>query len=112
MFLTIGEMYTSKRCFNCHCDLVNMKAVHTRVRPATRFGPASVTSKMTRIHKILHCKSRQAGPNGGCCGTTWNRDVNAAKNMLMLLMHFINGFQRPAAFCSGKGSVPYVGTVI
>jgi transposase len=52
-----------------------------------------------RIHKVLHCKrSVRDGPQDRC-RATWNRDVNASKNILMLLMLEVLGMERPAAFC-------------
>jgi transposase len=35
------------------------------------------------------------------CGATWNRDANAAKNLLMLMMLEILEIPRPAAFLAG-----------
>ena len=90
----IGEFRTSRNCYNCHCMLTKMKAATTR---AKRGGRSSRTTRVGRVHKVLHCRSSQGGQDR--CGTTWNRDVNAAKNMLMLLMCEIRGFKRPEAFC-------------
>ncbi|PNH07008.1 hypothetical protein TSOC_006575 [Tetrabaena socialis] len=37
----------------------------------------------------------------GCCGTTWNRDVNASKNILLLTMLRLKGYQRPPELSRG-----------
>lgn len=120
-FLGIGERYTSCRCSTCHNKLVNMKAEETRKhRTGRREDGEEVferTVKMTRVHKVLHCrKSSQDGVSLKTphCGATWNRDINAAKNMMMLMMCYICGDPRPPAFCRGGkgGDQPDVGTVI
>lgn len=85
----VDEFRTSKRCSCCHNTLTNM-------RYTTSEGQAK------RVHKVLHCKTsdkRLAGPRPTKpCNTTWNRDANAARNILMLGLLEIAGFERPAAF--------------
>jgi hypothetical protein len=118
-FLSVRETNTSRTCHGCFHRLTNMRAVHTRVRAARDpqtgarvLDPATgkptkatraASGRRTKIHKVLHCmKSSQdgAGPLAGSprCGATWNRDANAAKNLLMLMMLEILGIPRPAAF--------------
>ena len=57
-----------------------------------------VTVRRSKVHKVLHCCSndKQGSP---CCGTTWNRDINASKNMLSLTLCMVHGQERPRAFC-------------
>ena len=55
-----------------------------------------------RVHKILHCRSSD-GTKQCQGGGTWNRDVNASRNMLMLLMLVVLGVERPEEF---KPAVP------
>jgi hypothetical protein len=55
-----------------------------------------VEKKKSRIHKIMHCKTSVKGTMPDI--TTWNRDVNASKNMLMLMMREIRGLERPSQF--------------
>ena len=50
-----------------------------------------------RIHKVLH-RETDAGRHGGH-ETIWNRDVNAARNILMLLMLELLGMPRTKEFC-------------
>ncbi len=50
------------------------------------------------IHKVLHCRNSDERSSGRC-GTTWDRDVNAAKNILMLTIKLLKGESRPAPFC-------------
>ena len=85
----INEMRTSITCHNCFHRLKNMKAktVHPRTKKV---------SLKAKIHKVLHCTNSQG--DLGHCGTTWNRDVNASKNILMLLIFEILRFQRPIEF--------------
>jgi hypothetical protein len=88
---SIDEFRTSITCHNCHCRLKNMWAVTTRVkRDKTR------TVEVKKVHKVLHCKSSEGGQSH--CGTTWDRDVNGAKNILMLLMLKVLKMERPCAF--------------
>ena len=63
--------------------------------------------KGNKVHKVLHCRNSVGSAPSVRCGTTWNRDVNAAKNMLLLLQVWIKGDPRPAAFCKPhKNTVP------
>jgi hypothetical protein len=52
---------------------------------------------VSRIHKVLHCKTSVIGLRRS--KTTWNRDANAAHNILMLLMTELHGYDRPREFC-------------
>ena len=52
-----------------------------------------------RVHKVLHCCNSVKSAPSVRCGTTWNRDVNAAKNLCMLLDCWVKGQPRPAPFC-------------
>ena len=56
-----------------------------------------------KVHKVLHCRNSVGSePSLARCGATWNRDVNASKNILMLLETWFMGFERPAPFQSKK----------
>jgi hypothetical protein len=94
---SIPEFRTSINCHCCHNKMSNMKAESAKVK---RNGER-VHQPRHKIHKVLHCKPSQgrAAPSGlPCCGHTWNRDVNAAKNMLMLVLLERKGWERPPAF--------------
>jgi transposase len=56
-----------------------------------------VERKKSKIHKIMHCKTSVRGAQRPRI-TTWNRDVNASRNILMLLMREIEGLERPSQF--------------
>jgi hypothetical protein len=90
---SIDEFRTSILCSVTWQRMVNMKAVsHTRDRDGVMLA-----RRKSKIHKVLHCKTSVPG----VCRTetTWNRDVNASRNILMLLMLELHGFPRPAEFC-------------
>jgi len=98
----IDEFRTSQRCSCCENHLCNMVALtHRKKQDGTGW---ECTEGRKRIHKILHCKSSQSGAprqqSGGMlhCGKTWDRDVNASRNILMLTLHQVFGRERPLAF--------------
>ena len=55
-----------------------------------------VERKKSKIHKVMHCKTSVKGTTPDI--TTWDRDVNASKNILMLMMREIRGLERPSQF--------------
>ena len=85
------EFRTSRNCSNCHECLTQMKAREEFMERGV------VKTRVSRVHKVLHCKSSESGTSA-CLGTTWNRDANAARNILMLGMRAVQGLPRPLAF--------------
>lgn len=70
----------------------NMKAVTHK-----RGKDGKVTAAFNKkVHKVLHCKPSDVRTPGRV--TTWNRDVNAAYNILMLFEFEILGLERPEPF--------------
>lgn len=98
--MSIDEYLSSQTCSCCHHKLSNMKATSIKI---TKFNGVTTrtTKNVGKIHKILHCTNRQAGSSSVLetprCGTTWNRDVNAAKNILNLTILQMQGLPRPLA---------------
>ena len=95
----VDEYRTSKVCCACHCELVNMRGTQRRRQPS---GETEMVTG--RIHKVLHCKNSEnsdGGRDGASqrCGTTWNRDPNASRNILLLGVQEVLGGGRPPAFC-------------
>ena len=92
----VDEHNSSKLDSNTWLPLTNMRAKETKRKK--RSGDA-VTLLNQRVHKVLHCKPSEGRYASACKETTWNRDVNAARNILMLLRMEIMGYTRPAPFC-------------
>jgi hypothetical protein len=67
----VNEAYTSKRCHDCHQDL----------------------KKFKNIHGLLRCKNCQSGRR------FWNRDLNAARNILEIAISEFEGKGRPGYLC-------------
>jgi hypothetical protein len=90
----VWEYRTSVVCHYSHEKLVNMKATSKKRNRVTN---ELESCKRRRIHKVLHRKTGDG--SASCHGGTWNRDANAARNILMLLMLEVHGMPRPMAFC-------------
>jgi hypothetical protein len=92
-FRSVWECRTSMVCSVTKSALKNMVAASTKVDRRT--GQRE-TGQRARVHKILHCGSSfvDLSRHGG----TWNRDANAARNILMLLKLEVRGEKRPAEF--------------
>lgn len=95
-FMSIDEHLTSVTCHGCKKRLVNMRAMTTKYKKTD--GVRDKVTSHSRVHKVLHC-SNSVNRSTGRCGTTWNRDVNASKNILHLTIEELNGRARPAHFC-------------
>jgi hypothetical protein len=96
LFKNVDEFRSSCICHGCRSRLTNMKAASVVVRPGIRKEVQS-----NKVHKVLHCRNSEGGSNKAC-GKTWNRDANAANNILMLLKLWISGEERPAPFRRGN----------
>jgi hypothetical protein len=93
LFRSIWEYRTSVTCNITWQRLSNMKAVSNG---REKEGVIIDGAKRGSVHKVLHCKSSKCA--FGRQGATWNRDVNASRNMLTLLMLEVHGFERPMEF--------------
>ncbi len=85
----LDEYKTSATCSCCGGRLVNMEAKVTDRKTKTPRLHAS------KIHRTLHCKSRTCSLESDYRGTTWNRDVNASRNLMNVLLAKIYGQPRP-----------------
>lgn len=106
----IDEFRSSKQCSCCENSLCNMVVAktHRRIKSKNLVDEGNAWECVEghkRIHKILHCKRSQVGgprnnQSGGTihCGKTWDRDVNASRNILRLTIHQVFGKERPSAF--------------
>lgn len=101
-FHILDEYNSSKTCCLCHGRLTNMRANTTRKKRKMNEYGKLITEDVVRfgnVHKVLHCKSGGQRDSISCKGTTWNRDVNASRNLLLLLELKLQGKGRPPAFC-------------
>jgi hypothetical protein len=90
--LGINEYKTSVTNFHNHAAMERMKAKSVvKKRDGTR------VKQMTRVHKVLHCKTSVVNGQGRF-ESTCNRDINASRNMLLLTCFTICGFARPTVF--------------
>jgi len=89
------EYRTSKVCSTTWRELTNMRARKWKYDREQK--KMVLTENRERIHKILHCRS-SAGVAKRHGGHTWNRDVNASRNILMLMMLVVLGKERPREF--------------
>jgi hypothetical protein len=95
----VDEHLTSQRDSNTWRKLVNMRAKETVKQQ--RDGSKRVFHNY-KVHVVLHCKPSEGEKLCARRETTWNRDVNASKNILMLLRMDVKGFSRPEPFCRSK----------
>ena len=95
---SVDEFRTSVTCSKCHCQLTNMKAKCMVKNRKTGAWEA----RRSKIHKVLHCSNsvltNKASSQVGC-GTTWDRDVNASRNILTLGLLDLFERPRPSGFC-------------
>ena len=95
LFWNMWEYRTSVTCHKTWRRLTNMRARTTRFDRTSR--TMTLSAKRASVHKVLHCKT-SGGAKGHPGGGTWNRDANASRNMLMLMMLEVLGVQRPGEF--------------
>ncbi len=101
LLTSVDEFKTSQTCHGCFNKLCNMRADSTRVSRGV-----AVVTRGASIHKVLHCKKSRDDGSESRCRATWNRDVNASKNILMLLLLETTGEARPPAFCRAPVAKP------
>jgi len=95
LFWNMWEYRTSVTCHKTWRRLTNMRAQTTKFDRVSR--SMIKTTDRKSVHKVLHCRT-SAGTKGCQGGGTWNRDVNASRNMLMLMMLVVLGIERPEEF--------------
>ena len=97
----VKETLTSQVCHCCHQRMCQMKAGSTVWKRDKNSGKRGKVAVNGSVHKVLHCRN-SAERSSDRCGTTWDRDVNAAKNILMLTTLAVWGQERPVAFTSAN----------
>ena len=81
----VDEFRTSKLCAQCNAVNQNMLKWEDR--------PGGGGQRKVRVHAVLVCTNR-------LCKVRVNRDCNAARNILALLLAMLSG-SRPKPFCRG-----------
>eukprot|EP00891_Asterochloris_glomerata_P005724 jgi/Astpho2/5724/fgenesh1_pg.00080_%23_3_t len=84
--ISVDEYRTSKLHNDCHHALEHQHSLKQCRNGETR---------TVKVHSALFCR------NKSCHGVTVNRDVNASRNILMLLLRSLRGQPRPPEFCRG-----------
>ena len=98
LFHDIWEYKTSVTCHETWRRLTNMRAESVSF---CRREHRMLDRPRGSVHKVLHCRSSAGAPKRQG-GRTWNRDINAAKNMLMLLLREVRGAARPSEFTPAR----------
>ena len=95
LFRSVWEYRTSVTCHATWRRLSNMRARSWKYDRT--IGKKVLSETRSSVHKVLHCLNSD-GAKGRPGGGTWNRDANASRNMLMLLMLVVLGVERPKEF--------------
>jgi len=91
----IDEYKTSKTCSSCNKEIVLYR---NRIQ-RKNMGVFEPIAKMTNIHSVIRCKHNECKL---CC---MDRDINASKNILGLLLNQYRGEERPVCFRPEKIAV-------
>lgn len=91
----IDEYKTSKTCSSCNKEIVLYR---NRIQ-RKKMGVLEPIAKMTNIHSVIRCKHNECKL---CC---MDRDINASKNILGLLLNQYRGEERPLCFRPEKIAV-------
>ena len=91
----IDEYKTSKTCSSCNKEIVLYR---NRIQ-RQKMGVLEPIAKMTNIHSVIRCKHNECKL---CC---MDRDINASKNILGLLLNQYRGEERPVCFRPEKIAV-------
>ncbi|KAI8907268.1 hypothetical protein EDD86DRAFT_51237 [Gorgonomyces haynaldii] len=86
-----SSTWTSKLHLDCRFRMQNMISW----KMAKWKGDTEPRERKVKVHSVLHC------PNSECHGMTVNRDTNAARNMLQLLLDRCRGLERQICFRRG-----------
>lgn len=91
----IDEYKTSKTCSSCNKEILLYR---NRIQ-RKKMGVLEPIAKMTNIHSVIRCKHNECKL---CC---MDRDINASKNILGLLLNQYRGEERPVCFRPEKIAV-------
>lgn len=91
----IDEYKTSKTCSSCNKEIVLYR---NRIQ-RKKMGVLEPIAKMTNIHSVIRCKHNECKL---CC---IDRDINASKNILGLLLNQYRGEEIPVCFRPEKIAV-------
>jgi len=93
--VNIDEYKTSKTCSSCNKEIVLYR---NRIQ-RKKMGVLEPIARMSNIHSVIRCKHNECKL---CC---MDRDINASKNILGLLLNQYKGEERPVCFRPEKIAV-------
>jgi len=86
----IHEAYTSKMCSTCHAENGKIRYLKTVIK-----SDGSSQNVLVSAYGVLRCTNNE-------CGISWDRDINAGRNILALLKCKKDGQERPSYLCKKK----------
>ena len=91
--LPVDEFRTSKLHNTCGCTL-HHRYCHKHKKKKEIYEESDGVGKTVKVHSVLFCDNRS-------CGMSMNRDENASRNILQLLLRQLEHGTRPAHFSRG-----------
>ena len=85
----IDEYNTTKKCNVCHCETQKVKCWKEVMIDGER------SLKLVEAYGLRRCSNNE-------CRITWDRDLNACPNIMIVLLSDLRGLERPEYLCREK----------